>query len=76
MTRKSAGRLAAVKRHHVLVPCSNMYDVLRRAKSAKFANRTEQGVERRAKDRDMGLRTGEARRRRKNDELDDRVLFA
>lgn len=49
---------------------------VRKARSAKFANTTEQGVDRRAKARELGLRTGEAKRRRENDELDEAMLFA
>lgn len=49
---------------------------VRKARSAKFANRTEQGVDRGAKARELGLRTGEAKRRREGDELDEAKLFA
>jgi len=47
---------------------------LRRAKAGRYNSRAEATIERKAKKRDMGLRTGEGRR--EVDELDERVLFA
>lgn len=47
---------------------------LRKAKAGRYSRRAEATVERKAKKRDMGLRTGEGVR--EIDELDDRVLFA
>ena len=47
---------------------------LRRAKAGRYNRRAEGMVERKAKKRDLGLRTGEGTR--KVDELDDRTLFA
>lgn len=47
---------------------------LRKAKAGRYNRRAEGVVERKAKRRDLGLRTGEGRR--EVDELDDRVLFA
>ncbi|KAF2172773.1 hypothetical protein M409DRAFT_35391 [Zasmidium cellare ATCC 36951] len=47
---------------------------LRKAKAGRYNRRTEATVERKAKKRDMGLRTGEGTR--EVDELDERVLFA
>ena len=46
---------------------------LRRAKASRYNTRVEGTVERKAKKRDLGLRSGEGVR--KVDELDDRVLF-
>jgi ribosome biogenesis protein BRX1 len=47
---------------------------LRRKKAGSYNNRAESIVERRAKRRDLGLRSGEGVR--EADELDDRVVFA
>ncbi|KAF2716944.1 Brix-domain-containing protein [Polychaeton citri CBS 116435] len=47
---------------------------LRRARSGKYNKRAESIVEKKARHRDLGLRTGEGVR--EVDELDDRVLFA
>lgn len=47
---------------------------LRRTKAGKYNRRAEGMVERKARHRDLGLRTGEGRRER--DELDERDLFA
>ncbi|KAK4501674.1 hypothetical protein PRZ48_007483 [Zasmidium cellare] len=47
---------------------------LRKAKAGRYNRRAEATVERKAKKRDMGLRTGEGTR--DVDELDERVLFA
>ena len=47
---------------------------LRTAKAGRYNRRAESTIERKAKKRDMGLRTGEGRR--EVDELDERVLFA
>ena len=47
---------------------------LRRAKAGRYNSRAEATIDRKAKKRDMGLRTGEGRR--EVDELDERVLFA
>ena len=49
---------------------------LRRAKAGRYAQRNEGQVERKAKHRDLGLRTGAARRKRPGDELEARRLFA
>jgi ribosome biogenesis protein BRX1 len=49
---------------------------LRRGKAGKYARRSEQGIESRAKKSELGLRTGEGRRKREGDELEDRMLFA
>ena len=46
---------------------------LRKAKSGRYNKRADQQIERKAKRRDMGLRTGEGVR--EVDELDDTVLF-
>ena len=45
-------------------------------KAGRYANRSEQNVEGRAKRGELGLRTGEKRRVREGDELDERILFA
>lgn len=47
---------------------------LRKAKAGRYNRRAEATVERKAKKRDMGLRTGEGTR--EVDEMDERVLFA
>lgn len=47
---------------------------LRKAKAGRYNRRAEGTVERKAKKRDLGLRTGEGVR--EVDELDERVLFA
>ena len=47
---------------------------LRKAKAGRYNRRAEGIVERKAKKRDLGLRTGEGVR--EVDELDERVLFA
>lgn len=47
---------------------------LRKAKAGRYNRRAEGTVERKAKKRDLGLRTGEGVRR--VDEMDERVLFA
>jgi ribosome biogenesis protein BRX1 len=49
---------------------------LRTQKAGRYARRNEEGVERKAKRRDLGLNTGDGKRKRKGDELDERVLFA
>jgi ribosome biogenesis protein BRX1 len=48
----------------------------RRGKAGKYARRAEGAIESRAKKRDLGLRSGEGRRRRDGDELDAATLFA
>jgi ribosome biogenesis protein BRX1 len=47
---------------------------LRKSKAGRYNRRTEGTLERKVKKRDLGLNTGEGRR--KVDELDERVLFA
>lgn len=47
---------------------------IRRGKAGRYNNRTEQGVERKGKKGDLGLRSGVGERER--DELSDGVLFA
>ncbi|UJO19508.1 Ribosome biogenesis protein BRX1 [Fulvia fulva] len=47
---------------------------LRRSKAGRYNRRAEATIERKAKKRDMGLRTGEGTR--EIDELDDRMVFA
>ena len=47
---------------------------LRRA--GKFTRRSEQAIESRLKRQDLGLRSGMGKRKRQDDELDDRILFA
>jgi ribosome biogenesis protein BRX1 len=47
---------------------------LRRGKAGKYNDRTEQGIERRGRKGDLGLRTGVGDKER--DELSDGVLFA
>ena len=47
---------------------------LRRAKAGRYNERTESTIERKARHRDMGLRTGEGAKR--IDPLDNRVVFA
>ena len=49
---------------------------LRLKRAGKFARRSEQDTERGSKKRSLGLRSGEGKRKRENDELDDTVLFA
>ena len=49
---------------------------LRLGKAERYASRNEQGVENKAKKAELGLRSGEGKRRREGDELDERVLFA
>ncbi|KAL9116448.1 MAG: hypothetical protein Q9187_007027 [Circinaria calcarea] len=49
---------------------------LRLGKAGRYASRNEQEVENKAKKADLGLRSGEGKRRREGDELDERVLFA
>ncbi|MCJ1446059.1 MAG: Ribosome biogenesis protein brx1 [Stictis urceolatum] len=49
---------------------------LRQKKAGRYARRSEQGVERKAKRRDLGLKSGEGTRKRKDHELDERMLFA
>ena len=48
----------------------------RLSKAGRYANRSEQNVEERAKKGELGLKTGEKKRVREGDELDERVLFA
>ena len=48
---------------------------LRKSKAGRYAKRTESEVERRAKKRDLGLRTGEGKRAREGDELAAGTLF-
>ena len=47
---------------------------LRRAKAGRYNERTESQIERKARHRDLGLRTGEGAKR--VDPLDNRVIFA
>lgn len=49
---------------------------LRLGKAGRYASRTEQGVENKVKKAELGLRSGEGKRRREGDELDERILFA
>jgi len=49
---------------------------LRRTRAGKHIRRVEEGVGRKAKNRDLGLRTGMGKRRREGDELDNSLLFA
>ena len=49
---------------------------LRLGKAGRYARRSEQGVDGKAKKGELGLRSGERRRSREGDELDERVLFA
>ena len=49
---------------------------LRISKAGRYARRSEAGVENKVKRKELGLRTGEGKRRREGDELDDRTLFA
>lgn len=49
---------------------------LRLSKAGRYASRNEQGVENKVKKAELGLKSGEGKRRREGDELDERVLFA
>ena len=49
---------------------------LRLSKAGRYASRNEQGVENKTKKAELGLRSGEGKRRREGDELDERILFA
>ena len=49
---------------------------LRRGKAGRYARRSEAGVESKVKRKELGLRSGEGRRKREGDELDVRTLFA
>lgn len=49
---------------------------LRRGKAGKYARRNDEGTERKAKRRDLGLKSGEGKRRRNGEELESGVLFA
>ena len=49
---------------------------LRISKAGRYARRSEAGVDSRVKKRELGLRSGEGRRKREGDELEERVLFA
>lgn len=49
---------------------------LRLSKAGRYARRSEAGVESKVKKRELGLRSGEGRRIREGDELEERVLFA
>ncbi|MCJ1474968.1 Ribosome biogenesis protein brx1 [Lambiella insularis] len=49
---------------------------LRLSKAGRYARRSEAGVESKVKKRELGLRSGEGRRVREGDELEERVLFA
>lgn len=48
----------------------------RLGRAGKYAKRNEKEVEGILKKRDLGLRTGEGKRKREGDELDEAVLFA
>lgn len=49
---------------------------MRLSKAGRYAKRNDQGVENKLKKSELGLRTGEGKRKREGDELDERVLFA
>ena len=49
---------------------------LRRSKAGRYARRTEAGVDSKVKRSELGLRSGEKRRKRDDDELDVKTLFA
>ena len=49
---------------------------IRLNKAGRYARRAEAGIESKAKRGELGLRTGEGKRRREGDELDERTLFA
>ncbi|MCJ1432113.1 Ribosome biogenesis protein brx1 [Xylographa pallens] len=49
---------------------------LRLSKAGRYARRSDAGVESKVKKRELGLRSGEGRRQREGDELEERVLFA
>ena len=49
---------------------------MRLSKAGRYAKRNDQDVENKLKKRELGLRTGEGKRKREGDELDERVLFA
>lgn len=48
----------------------------RLGKAGRYARRSEQTIESKVKRGDLGLRSGEGKREREGDELDERVLFA
>lgn len=49
---------------------------LRRGKAGKYARRNDEGTERKAKRKDLGLRSGEGKRRRAGEDLESGTLFA
>jgi len=49
---------------------------IRLSKAGRYTRRAEAGIESKAKRGELGLRTGEGKRRREGDELDERTLFA
>ena len=49
---------------------------LRRSKAGRYARRSEAGVDSKVKRSELGLRSGERRRKRDEDELDVKTLFA
>lgn len=49
---------------------------LRLKRAGKYARRSEQDMDSRVKRRDLGLRSGDGKRKREGNELDDAVLFA
>ena len=49
---------------------------LRRSKAGRYARRSEAGVDSKVKRGELGLRSGERRRKREDDELDVKTLFA
>lgn len=48
---------------------------LRRKKAGKYSRRVEENVDRSVKRRDLGLRSGEGKRKREGDELESGTLF-
>lgn len=49
---------------------------LRLSKAGRYSRRSEAGIESRSRKRDLGLNSGERKRKGEEDELDERVLFA
>lgn len=49
---------------------------LRLNRAGKYARRSEAGIDNKVKKKELGLRSGEGKRKREGDELDDRILFA
>ena len=49
---------------------------LRRQRASKYARRSEAGIDNKARRKELGLRSGEGKRKREGDELDNRLLFA